>query len=56
MSITNPSNKKESNNKNQIQQLYSELMTVKLREADALAELKEVRQRVMELETQVAMY
>ncbi|XP_014681720.1 PREDICTED: ecotropic viral integration site 5 ortholog-like isoform X2 [Priapulus caudatus] len=55
MVAMNMGTKNQSNNKNQIQQLYSELMTVKLREADTLMQLKEVRQRVMELDTQSQM-
>ncbi|XP_064457215.1 ecotropic viral integration site 5 ortholog-like isoform X2 [Ornithodoros turicata] len=38
--------------KSQVPQLQEELMTIRLREADAMAELKELRLRVMELETQ----
>lgn len=41
-----------SGNKAQLSSLQEELMTARLREADATAELKELRQRVMELETQ----
>nr|XP_037270022.1 ecotropic viral integration site 5 ortholog-like isoform X1 [Rhipicephalus microplus] len=41
-----------SGNKSQVNQLQEELMTARLKEADATAELRELRQRVMELETQ----
>lgn len=41
-----------SGNKAQVSQLQEDLMTARLKEADATAELKELRQRVMELETQ----
>lgn len=41
-----------SGNKLQVNQLQEELMTARLKEADATAELRELRQRVMELETQ----
>lgn len=41
-----PSKKRE-------QQLADDLMAVRLREAEALADLKEMKQKVMELETQV---
>ena len=41
-----PSKKRE-------QQLADDLMSVRLREAEALADLKEMKQKVMELETQV---
>lgn len=34
-------------------ELQDELMTVRLREAEAQAELRETRQRMLELETQV---
>ncbi|XP_076316390.1 ecotropic viral integration site 5 ortholog-like isoform X2 [Tachypleus tridentatus] len=44
-----PSKKQE---KNMLAQLQKDLMTAKLCEADATAELKELRQKVMELETQ----
>lgn len=37
---------------NEISRLKQELMSAKLREAEAVAELKELRQKVMELETQ----
>ena len=41
-------------NKKREQQLADDLMTVRLREAEALADLKEMKQKVMELETQVS--
>ncbi|XP_074600959.1 ecotropic viral integration site 5 [Brevipalpus obovatus] len=44
--------KRSSEFSNEIIKLKQELMTAKLREAEAVAELKELRQRVMELETQ----
>ena len=40
-------------NKKREQQLADDLMAVRLREAEALADLKEMKQKVMELETQV---
>lgn len=46
------SNRKQGAAKPTIQTLTEELMSVRLREAEAVAELKEVRQRVMELQTQ----
>ncbi|XP_038046172.1 EVI5-like protein isoform X2 [Patiria miniata] len=46
------SRKKEGNSKQTVQTLTEELMSVRLREAETAAELKEMRQRVMELETQ----
>lgn len=36
-----------------IKELEDQLMGLRIREADAIAELKEMRQKVMELETQV---
>ena len=44
---------KEKNSKVEIRHLQEEVMTVKLREAKAVADLKETKQKVMELETQV---
>ena len=41
--------------KNAAQHLAEEVMGVRLREAEAVAELKETKQRVMELETQVGL-
>ena len=35
------------------QHLHDELMSVKLREAETSADLKDMKQKVMELETQV---
>ena len=49
-SVTSP---KEKNSKQEIKSLQEELMTVKVREAKALVEGKETKQKVMELETQV---
>ncbi|XP_054835416.1 ecotropic viral integration site 5 protein homolog isoform X2 [Eublepharis macularius] len=43
---------KDPPRKNTINELQDELMTVRLREAETQAELKEVKQRVMETETQ----
>ncbi|XP_029355126.1 ecotropic viral integration site 5 protein homolog isoform X5 [Echeneis naucrates] len=43
---------KESPKKNTLSELQDELMSVRLREAEAQAELREARQRIMELETQ----
>nr|KAG5706638.1 hypothetical protein BaRGS_005708 [Batillaria attramentaria] len=43
---------KEKNSKAEIRHLQEEVMTVKLREAKAVADLKETKQKVMELETQ----
>ncbi|KAH9360599.1 hypothetical protein HPB48_008659 [Haemaphysalis longicornis] len=43
-----------SGNKLQVSQLQEDLMTARLKEADATAELRELRQRVMELETQAS--
>ena len=40
-------------NKTRQQQIAEELMAVRLREAESLAELKSMKQKVMELETQV---
>ena len=39
--------------KNQVQQLQDDMMTLRLREAQTLGELKELKQKVMELETEV---
>ncbi|XP_053210437.1 ecotropic viral integration site 5 ortholog-like [Panonychus citri] len=44
--------KRSSDFSNEISKLKQELMSAKLREAEAVAELKELRQKVMELETQ----
>ena len=44
---------KEKNSKAEIRHMQEEVMTVKLREAKAVADLKETKQKVMELETQV---
>ncbi len=46
------SRRKETNSKQTVQTLTEELMSVRLREAETMAELKEAKQRVMELETQ----
>ncbi|XP_067846029.1 ecotropic viral integration site 5 protein homolog isoform X5 [Heptranchias perlo] len=43
---------KDSPRRNAISELQDELMTVRLREAETQAELKEVKQRMLELETQ----
>ncbi|XP_028299498.1 ecotropic viral integration site 5 protein homolog isoform X5 [Gouania willdenowi] len=43
---------KDSPKKNTLSELQDELMSVRLREAEAQAELRESRQRIMELETQ----
>ncbi|CAB1324072.1 unnamed protein product [Coregonus sp. 'balchen'] len=43
---------KDSPRKNAVSELQDELMSVRLREAEAQAELRETRQRMMELETQ----
>lgn len=44
--------KRSTDHSAEINRLKQELLTAKLREAEAVAELKELRQRVMELETQ----
>ncbi|XP_022107753.1 EVI5-like protein isoform X2 [Acanthaster planci] len=44
--------KKDGNSKETMHTLTEELMSVRLREAETAAELKEMKQRVMELETQ----
>jgi len=44
---------KDAPRKNAVGELQDELMSVRLREAEAQAELRETRQRMMELETQV---
>ncbi|KAK6195334.1 hypothetical protein SNE40_000788 [Patella caerulea] len=46
------SSPKEKSSKQEIRQLQEETMTVKLREAQTLVSLKEMKQKVMELETQ----
>ncbi|NWS43281.1 EVI5 protein, partial [Probosciger aterrimus] len=43
---------KDPPRKNTVNELQDELMTVRLREAEAQAELKETKQRMMEMETQ----
>ncbi|XP_071488147.1 ecotropic viral integration site 5 protein homolog [Diadema antillarum] len=43
---------KGTNNRPTVQQITEELMSVRLREADTAADLKETQQRVMELQTQ----
>ncbi|CAL8309497.1 unnamed protein product [Lota lota] len=43
---------KDTPRKNTVSELQDELMSVRLREAEAQAELRETRQRMMELETQ----
>ncbi|XP_076134548.1 ecotropic viral integration site 5 protein homolog isoform X4 [Alosa pseudoharengus] len=43
---------KDSPRKNTVSELQDELMSVRLREAEAQAELRETRQRMLELETQ----
>lgn len=47
---------KDSPKKNTLSELQDELMSVRLREAEAQAELRETRQRMLELETQVRGY
>ncbi|XP_065932294.1 ecotropic viral integration site 5 ortholog isoform X6 [Magallana gigas] len=48
-----PSSPKDKNsNKHEVRQLQEELMSVKIREAGCLSELKETKQKVMEFETQ----
>ncbi|XP_062594770.1 ecotropic viral integration site 5 ortholog-like isoform X2 [Saccostrea cucullata] len=48
-----PSSPKDKNsNKHEIRQLQEEVMSVKIREAASLSELKEAKQKVMEFETQ----
>lgn len=44
--------KRSTDHSNEINRLKQELLTAKLKEAEAVAELKELRQKVMELETQ----
>lgn len=44
---------KDSSKKNTLSELQDELMSVRLREAEAQAELRETQQRMLELETQV---
>lgn len=44
---------RDSPRKNAVSELQDELMSVRLREAEAQAELRETRQRMLELETQV---
>lgn len=46
---------KEKNSKAEVRQLQEEVMTVKLKEAKSVADLKETKQKVMELETQVTL-
>ena len=48
------SSRKDRNSKPTVQALNDELMAVRLREAEAVADLKELRQRLMELQTQVS--
>ena len=45
---------KDSPKKNTLSELQDELMSVRLREAEAQAELRETRQRMLEMETQVS--
>lgn len=45
---------KDSPRKNTLSELQDELMSVRLREAEVQAELRETRQRMLELETQVS--
>lgn len=47
---------KDSPKKNALSELQDELMSVRLREAEAQAELRETRQRMLEMETQVRRY
>lgn len=44
---------KGQNTKTETKQLHDELMTVKIREANSLSDLKETKQKIMEFETQV---
>lgn len=44
---------KDNQRKNTLSELQDELMSVRLREAEAQAELRENRQRLLEMETQV---
>lgn len=44
--------KRSTDHSNEINRLKQELLSAKLKEAEAVAELKELRQKVMELETQ----
>lgn len=44
---------KDSPRKNALSEMQDELMSVRLREAEAQAELRETRQRMLEMETQV---
>lgn len=46
---------KDSPRKNSANELQDELMSVRLREAEAQAELRETKQRLLELETQVGL-
>lgn len=46
---------KDSPRRNSANELQDELMSVRLREAEAQAELRETRQRLLELETQVSL-
>lgn len=45
---------KDSPKKNTLSELQDELMSVRLREAEVQAELRETRQRLLEMETQVS--
>ena len=44
----------KNSNKTENRQLQDELMEVKIKEAACLSELKETKQKIMELETQVS--
>ena len=46
--------KDKPSSKNDAQHMANDLMTLRLREGQAVSELKEHKQRVMELETQVS--
>ena len=50
LSACNPLSKA---NKNEVRVMCDEVMSVRIREAQAVAELKDIKQRVMEQETQV---
>lgn len=44
---------KDPPKKNAVNELQDELMTIRLREAETQAEIREIKQRMMEMETQV---
>ena len=45
---------KDPPKKNTVNELQDELMTIRLREAETQAEIREIKQRMMEMETQVS--